>query len=74
MKFDAKGIPKWSQNRCQNSSTINAKTGNEKNQKHHQTFFSLKGKIMQIQSKNIGFESFAGCARERKKYRTNHQK
>jgi hypothetical protein len=36
MKFDAKGIPKCSQNRCQNSSKINAKTGNEKDQENHQ--------------------------------------
>ena len=32
MKFDAKGVPKWNQNRCQNSSKINAITGNEKDQ------------------------------------------
>ena len=28
MEFDAKGVPKWSQHRCQNSSKINANTGN----------------------------------------------
>ena len=33
MKFDAKGVPKWRQNRYQNSSKINAKTGNEKDLK-----------------------------------------
>ena len=36
IKFDAKGVPKWSQNRCQKSSKINAKTGNEKDQENHQ--------------------------------------
>ena len=36
MKFDAKGIPKWRPNRCQNSSKINAKTGNEKDQENYQ--------------------------------------
>ena len=30
--FDAKGVPKWSQIRYENSSNINAKTGNEKYQ------------------------------------------
>ena len=36
MEFDAKGVPKWNQNRHQNSSKINAKTGNEKDQENHQ--------------------------------------
>ena len=41
MKFDANGIPKWSQNRSQKSSKINAKTGNEKNQESYpKTCFS----------------------------------
>ena len=30
MEFDAKGVPKWNRSRCQKSSKINAKTGNEK--------------------------------------------
>ena len=34
--FYVKGIPKWSQNRCQNTSNINAKTGNEKDYENHQ--------------------------------------
>ena len=36
MEFDAKGIPKWSQKRCQKSSKINAKNDNEKDQENHQ--------------------------------------
>ena len=41
IKVDTKGVPKWSQNRCQNSSKINAKTSNEKDQENHQkTCFS----------------------------------
>ena len=36
MQFDAKALPKASRNRCQKSSTINAKTGNGKEQKNHQ--------------------------------------
>ena len=37
MEFDAKGVPKGSRNRCQNSSKINAKTCNGKDQENHQT-------------------------------------
>ena len=36
MEYDAKRVPKWSQNRCQNSSIINAKTGNGKDHGNHQ--------------------------------------
>ena len=36
IEFDTTGVPKWSQIRCQNSSTINAKTVNEKDQENHQ--------------------------------------
>ena len=35
-EFDAKGVPNWSSNRYQNSSTNNAKTGNGKDHEHHQ--------------------------------------
>ena len=28
-EFDAKGVPKWSPDRCQNSSKLDAKTGKE---------------------------------------------
>ena len=37
MEFYTKGVPKWSHNRYQNSSKINAKTGNGKDQENHQT-------------------------------------
>jgi hypothetical protein len=36
MKNEAKTLPKWSRNRCQNSSKINAKTGIEKDQENHE--------------------------------------
>ena len=36
MEVDAKGVQTWSQNRCQNSSKINAQTGNENNYENHQ--------------------------------------
>ena len=36
MKIDAKRLPKWSQNRCQNASRIDARTGIEKDQENHE--------------------------------------
>ena len=36
MENNAKRLPKWSRNRCQNSSKINAKTGIEKDQENHE--------------------------------------
>ena len=36
MKFDAKRLPKWSPKRCQNASTIDARTGIEKDQENHE--------------------------------------
>ena len=36
MKFDAKRLPKWSRNRCQNASRIDARTGIEKDQENHE--------------------------------------
>ena len=35
IEFDAKGVPKWSRNRYQNLSKINAQTGNEKDHENH---------------------------------------
>ena len=35
IEFDTKGIPKWNQNRCPNSSKINAETGNEKDHENY---------------------------------------
>ena len=41
MEFAAKGVPKWKQNRCQDSSQINAKTCNGKiHEKHKKSCFS----------------------------------
>ena len=36
IEFDAKGVPKGSQNQCSNSSKNNAKTCNEKDHENHQ--------------------------------------
>jgi len=36
MKFYAKRLPKWSRNRCQNASRIDARTGIEKDQENHE--------------------------------------
>jgi hypothetical protein len=36
MNMDAKRLPKWSQNRCQNASKIYAKSGIEKDQENHE--------------------------------------
>ena len=36
MEFDTKEVPKWTQDRCQKSSKINAKTDNEKDYEHQQ--------------------------------------
>jgi len=35
-KNNCKRLPKWSRNRCQNASKINARTGIEKDQGNHQ--------------------------------------
>ena len=35
MEFDARGMPKWSQSRCEHSSKFNAKIGNEKEHKNN---------------------------------------
>jgi hypothetical protein len=45
MKFYAKRLPKWSQNRCQNSLKIDARTGIEKDQENHEnSCFSQRAK------------------------------
>jgi hypothetical protein len=36
LKINAKRLPKWSQNRCQNASKIDARTGIEKDQENHE--------------------------------------
>jgi hypothetical protein len=40
---NTKELPKWSQNRCQNSSKINAKTGIEKDQENQENHVFPKG-------------------------------
>ena len=56
MKFYAKGVPKWSQNRCHNSSNINAKTGKEKDHETHKDPVSLNGKNIQLDLKTSVFK------------------
>ena len=46
---------------------INAKIGNGEIIKIIKIRVFLNGEIIQIHSKNNGFEGFAGCVRERKK-------
>ena len=36
MKFDAKRVPTWNQNRCHNASEINAKTAIEKDKENYE--------------------------------------
>ena len=52
MKIDPKRVPKWNQNRCQDASEINARTGIEKDQENHEINVFLKGKIIEIHCKN----------------------
>ena len=52
MELYAKGVPKWSQKLCQNSSKINAKTGKGKDHEKHKMNVSLNGKIIQTQCKH----------------------
>ena len=61
IEFDAKGMPKWSQNRWPNSSNINAKISIE--QKSWKSF--------ELVVKTILFEDLTGCVRELKNYQTN---
>ena len=48
-------LPKWSQNRCPNSSKTNAKTCEEKHHGNLKNHVSLKGKIIQIHLKTYVF-------------------
>ena len=63
-----KRVPNLNQVRYQNSSTINAKTGNETNHEQHQKHVFLICKNMEISyNENWFWKVFAGCVRKRKK-------
>ena len=64
MKHDAKRIPTWSPNRCQNASEIHTQTISKNIMKIIKIHVFLTGKIIQIVTKYI-FEGLAGCVRER---------
>ena len=66
MKINAKRLPTWFQNRCQNSSTVNAKTGTDKDDENHQNHVFLD--IGKFVVKTMPFESLARCVRKRKWY------
>ena len=53
MENEAKTLPKWSRNRCPNSSKINAKSGNDIDQENNHV--SLNGKIIEIHCKSKCF-------------------
>ena len=55
MKFHETTLKKRSPNQCHNSSKINAKTCNEKDQEIIKNHVSLKGKIIEIHWKNNVF-------------------
>jgi hypothetical protein len=52
---NCKRLPKWSRNRCQNASKINARTGIEKDQGNHQKSYFSESEIIEIHWKNNGF-------------------
>ena len=54
MEFNAKGVSRWSRNRCKQLSKNNAKTCNVKNNmKIIKNHVSRNGKIIEIHCKNI---------------------
>ena len=55
MKKKCKRLPKWSRNRFQNASKINARTGFRKMREIIKNHVSLKSKIIEIHCKNNGF-------------------
>ena len=62
---NCKRLAKWSRNRCQNASKINARTGIETDQGNHQNHVSLKSEIIEIHCKNNGFDDLEGWVCER---------
>ena len=66
-----KGVPKWSQNRCQNSSKINAKTGNEKDQENHQQSCLSEWWKHWNSLKKQFLDGLEGCVCERERNQTN---
>ena len=68
MEFDAKGVPKWCQNRCPNSSKINAKIDAGKSLKLSNFMFSRMVKSFKIKVKTMVLEGLTGWVREQKMY------
>ena len=64
-RFIVKNLQFGSQNQCQNSSQMSAKTGTEQNHKFYPNSCFL------IIVKTFVFEDVEGCVRERKRYQTN---
>ena len=72
MEFDAKGMPKWNQHRCQNSSKIDAKSGNDKKyEKHDKNHVFCMVQSCKFIVKAMFFEGLTGFVRKRKRYQTN---
>ena len=71
MEFDAKGVPNWSQHRCQHSSKTNAKTGNETVQENHQKS-CFSGKNIEIHCEHTFFDGLESCRCERETYQHKH--
>ena len=65
IEFDAKGVPTWSKNRCQNHSSINAKIGNGR-------IITIIRNHVFLYGKTMAFEGLAGCVRG-KRYQQKHQ-
>ena len=74
MEFDAKGLPKWSQNRYQNSSKTNAKTCNEQIMKIITNNVSLNGKFIEIHNKKNAFDGLKGDTQNMNIHQTSDQK
>ena len=71
---NCKRLPKWSRNRCQNTSKINARTGIKKIKKIIKNHVSLKSEIIEIHWKNNGFWWFRTLHVRTVKVSKKHQK
>ena len=70
MEFDAKGVPRWNQKRCQQKSMPKLVT--KKMMKIIKNHVSLKSKIIEIHCTNqFVCDGLEGCIREWKRYQKN---
>ena len=74
MKNNCKRLPKWSRNRFQNASKINARTGFRKMREIIKNHVSLKSKIIEIHCKNLCFWWFRRLHVRMVKVAEKHQK